>query len=39
MQIAGGTGINPMLLVIQAVLKNPDDKTQVGCKCLYYFIP
>ena len=28
-QIAGGTGITPMLQVIEAILKNPDDKTQV----------
>ncbi|XP_072984206.1 NADH-cytochrome b5 reductase-like protein [Typha latifolia] len=28
--IAGGTGITPMLQVIKAVLKNPDDKTQVS---------
>lgn len=29
-QIAGGTGITPMLQVIEAILKNPDDKTQVS---------
>ncbi|KAG6723897.1 hypothetical protein I3843_03G224800 [Carya illinoinensis] len=28
--IAGGTGITPMLQVIEAILKNPDDKTQVS---------
>ncbi|KAI6681706.1 hypothetical protein NL676_035587 [Syzygium grande] len=28
--IAGGTGITPMLQVIDAVLKNPDDNTQVS---------
>ncbi|OAY82958.1 NADH-cytochrome b5 reductase-like protein [Ananas comosus] len=28
--IAGGTGITPMLQVIKAILKNPDDKTQVS---------
>ncbi|KAL5547958.1 hypothetical protein UlMin_003189 [Ulmus minor] len=28
--IAGGTGITPMLQVIEAVLKNPDDITQVS---------
>lgn len=28
-QIAGGTGLTPMLQVIEAILKNPDDKTQV----------
>jgi NAD(P)H-flavin reductase len=28
-QIAGGTGITPMLQVIEAILKNPDDNTQV----------
>ncbi|OIV99927.1 hypothetical protein TanjilG_26265 [Lupinus angustifolius] len=28
--IAGGTGITPMLQVIEAVLKNPDDKTQIS---------
>ncbi|KAK4257376.1 hypothetical protein QN277_006971 [Acacia crassicarpa] len=27
--IAGGTGITPMLQVIEAILKNPDDKTQI----------
>jgi cytochrome-b5 reductase len=27
--IAGGTGITPMLQVIRAVVKNPDDKTEV----------
>lgn len=27
--IAGGTGITPMLQVIRAILKNPDDKTEV----------
>lgn len=29
MQIAGGTGITPMLQVIDAIVKNPDDNTQV----------
>ncbi|KAE9602273.1 hypothetical protein Lal_00050133 [Lupinus albus] len=28
--IAGGSGITPMLQVIEAVLKNPDDKTQIS---------
>lgn len=28
--IAGGTGITPMLQVIEAILKNPDDKTQMS---------
>ncbi|CAD5185994.1 unnamed protein product [Musa acuminata subsp. malaccensis] len=28
--IAGGTGITPMLQVIKAILKNPDDNTQVS---------
>jgi len=28
--IAGGTGITPMLQVIRAIVKNPDDKTQVN---------
>ncbi|TQD90526.1 hypothetical protein C1H46_023964 [Malus baccata] len=28
--IAGGTGITPMLQVIEAILKNPDDTTQVS---------
>lgn len=28
--IAGGTGITPMLQVIEAILKNPDDQTQVS---------
>lgn len=37
-QIAGGSGITPMLQVIEAILKNPDDKTQVGGKRLL-FIP
>lgn len=38
-QIAGGTGITPMLQVIEAILKNPDDKTQVGGKPLLCFPP
>ncbi|KAB5553048.1 hypothetical protein DKX38_010359 [Salix brachista] len=29
-KIAGGTGITPMLQVIEAILKNPDDNTQVS---------
>jgi len=29
-QIAGGTGITPMLQIVEAVLKNPDDYTQVS---------
>ncbi|KAF6164581.1 hypothetical protein GIB67_025407 [Kingdonia uniflora] len=28
--IAGGSGITPMLQIIEAILKNPDDKTQVS---------
>ncbi|KAI8826654.1 uncharacterized protein EV422DRAFT_490634, partial [Fimicolochytrium jonesii] len=28
--IAGGTGITPMLQIIKAVLKNPDDKTKLS---------
>ncbi|KAI0522434.1 hypothetical protein KFK09_004813 [Dendrobium nobile] len=28
--IAGGTGITPMVQVVKAILKNPDDKTQVS---------
>ncbi|XP_028801574.1 NADH-cytochrome b5 reductase-like protein [Neltuma alba] len=28
--IAGGTGITPMLQVIEAILKNPDDKTRIS---------
>ncbi|KAG0236765.1 NADH-cytochrome b5 reductase [Actinomortierella wolfii] len=28
--IAGGTGITPMLQIIRAVLKNPEDKTQLS---------
>ncbi|XP_010520587.1 PREDICTED: NADH-cytochrome b5 reductase-like protein [Tarenaya hassleriana] len=28
--IAGGTGITPMLQVIEAILKNPEDKTQIS---------
>ncbi|KAK4479177.1 hypothetical protein RD792_014688 [Penstemon davidsonii] len=28
--IAGGTGITPMLQIINAILKNPDDNTQVS---------
>jgi len=27
--IAGGTGITPMLQIIRAVLKNPDDQTKL----------
>jgi cytochrome-b5 reductase len=27
--IAGGTGITPMLQIIKAILRNPDDKTQI----------
>lgn len=38
-QIAGGTGITPMLQVIEAILRNPDDKTQVGNKPLLCFPP
>jgi hypothetical protein len=30
-QIAGGSGITPMLQVVRAILKNPDDNTQVSC--------
>lgn len=30
-QIAGGSGITPMLQIVEAILKNPDDKTQVSC--------
>ena len=29
-QIAGGTGVTPMLQVVEAILKNADDKTQVS---------
>ena len=28
--LAGGTGIAPMYQVLQAILKNPNDRTQVG---------
>ncbi|KAF7838678.1 NADH-cytochrome b5 reductase-like protein [Senna tora] len=28
--VAGGTGLTPMLQVIEAILKNPDDKTQIS---------
>ncbi|KAF7806367.1 NADH-cytochrome b5 reductase-like protein [Senna tora] len=28
--IAGGTGITPMLQIIEAILKNPDDKTKIS---------
>ncbi|KAJ8444615.1 hypothetical protein Cgig2_023678 [Carnegiea gigantea] len=28
--IAGGTGITPMLQIIEAIMKNPDDNTQVS---------
>jgi cytochrome-b5 reductase len=28
--IAGGTGITPMLQIIKAILKNPNDKTQIS---------
>lgn len=34
-QIAGGTGITPMLQVIEAILKNPDDNTQVSISYCY----
>ena len=27
--LAGGTGITPMLQIVRAVLKNPDDKTRI----------
>lgn len=27
--IAGGTGITPMLQIIKAILRNPEDKTQI----------
>lgn len=30
MQIAGGTGITPMLQVVSEVLRNPEDKTEVS---------
>ncbi|WVZ72492.1 hypothetical protein U9M48_020942 [Paspalum notatum var. saurae] len=30
--IAGGTGITPMLQVVRAILKNPDDNTQAFCQ-------
>ncbi|XP_011622802.1 NADH-cytochrome b5 reductase-like protein isoform X2 [Amborella trichopoda] len=30
LMIAGGTGITPMLQVIEAILKNPDDNTQIS---------
>lgn len=36
-QIAGGTGITPMLQVIEAILKNPDDKTQVRVMLSYCY--
>jgi NAD(P)H-flavin reductase len=29
MQIAGGTGITPMLQVIDAIISDPEDNTQV----------
>ncbi|KAK9697801.1 hypothetical protein RND81_08G062200 [Saponaria officinalis] len=28
--IAGGSGVTPMLQIVEAILKNPDDKTQVS---------
>ncbi|TYG59396.1 hypothetical protein ES288_D08G298800v1 [Gossypium darwinii] len=34
--IAGGTGITPMLQVIDAIVKNPNDNTQVYI-CMYVF--
>lgn len=30
MQIAGGSGLTPMLQVIKEIERNPDDKTQVN---------
>ncbi len=34
--LAGGTGIAPMYQVLQAILKNPNDKTQVGVACVIF---
>jgi ferredoxin-NADP reductase len=34
-KVAGGTGITPMLQVIKAVLKNPDDITQASCHIFF----
>jgi NAD(P)H-flavin reductase len=38
LQIAGGTGITPMLQVLDAILSNPDDNTQV-CHPVVSFKP
>jgi hypothetical protein len=38
LQIAGGTGITPMLQVLDAILSNPDDNTQV-CHPVLSFKP
>jgi hypothetical protein len=32
--IAGGTGITPMLQVLDHILAAPGDKTKVGCKAV-----
>ena len=33
LQIAGGTGITPMLQVVDAIMSNPSDNTQVQKLC------
>lgn len=38
-QIAGGSGITPMLQVIEAILKNPDDTTKVSLTTVFFTIP
>jgi len=37
LKIAGGSGITPMLQVIDAIVKNPEDNTQVTNLLLTYF--
>jgi NAD(P)H-flavin reductase len=32
--LAGGTGITPMYQVAQAILKDPNDKTEVGLQII-----
>lgn len=37
LQIAGGSGITPMLQVIDTIVKNPEDNTKVISLLLPYF--